>query len=940
MIEIKNLSKRYVGNDHDTLHEINLTFNDTGLYYLVGKSGAGKSTLLNIIGCMDEEYTGRVLIHGNNIRDLSEKEKATLRFEHIAFAFQSYRAQEEESVTSNLLKALDITTLSKEEKKERIQHRLKQVGLLEKEKALFKNLSGGEKKRISLVRALLSDADILLCDEPLSSLNKNLRRKITSILEEESKRRCVVIITHEKEDIHSLASVYEMHEGKVSLLQKGEIGSNTLELGYERKKYQGIPLIKNLFSTLIAKRSFLIITLIALMISLFSISFSFQLSTTISASLIDNLTKYMEDDCMVVECEDDDGLKRAELERLDYGALNYVAREFDEVIAPSTFYLDSFSSFLPQEEIKLSFQNSEMKIRKLNLDSFLHYSMVEEVDAPIYGEIVDSLDSVILGLDEDALTGLHLLLYGYAPSFIDESTLLRIQDGLSNHLSLQITSQNANWGYQQEHSLSIQGVAYTPTCKIIHPSSIFSNYFVSDIMHFKECEYDEDPKIEEPWTLHKIDGLRLYPNSNATFLFHFLQEEQMEDYTMKVLDSEPTFSHDDSSTHNHILIMKDPKNKVSLSAIASFCRDHQKSVQSLSYSSSVYTYTANGYISGFAKPFFFSKYKERLNEIIDGAYKTKENLGLFQGSLIPNVPSVIKADLASSIDNGHYLKFVTLDEKREKPKYGTLPDSFSQICISKGMAVELYGSVSMALNNDLNTLTLDEIQEAEDGYINHFSSGSVKICGIFDEEEYCIYQNSLFPLCYCFLHTKLDFSDIGIKQAIIKVNLSQHDTDFYLNNIRKYGDFKGSFPMLNMVTEIKNTLSNLSLLFLLFALISLLISVGLWILSLTLIIERERKNIAILLTLGYEKKEISYFYLCFSLFLGMIAFAFSLLLSLFAEKTLQDTLMDMMGQYHFSLLPFLISLSCVLILSFSIGFSLRLKLRDIRPKEAFEKDFL
>lgn len=146
--------------------------------------------------------------------------------------------------------------------------------------------------------------------------------------------------------------------------------------------------------------------------------------------------------------------------------------------------------------------------------------------------------------------------------------------------------------------------------------------------------------------------------------------------------------------------------------------------------------------------------------------------------------------------------------------------------------------------------------------------------------------------------------------------------------------------MLNMVKEIKNTLSNLSLLFLLFAVISLLISVGLWILSLTLIIERERKNIAILLTLGYEKKEISYFYLCFSLFLGMIAFAFSLLLSLFAEKTLQDTLMDMMGQYHFSLLPFLISLSCVLILSFSIGFSLRLKLRDIRPKEAFEKDFL
>ena len=158
---------------------------------------------------------------------MTEEEKADYRFQHVSFVFQDYCSLEEETVEENLMKSLDITNLSKEEKKRKLLSVLERVGLKEKKKMKFKDTSGGEKKRLSLARGLLRDSDILLVDEPVSSLDVTLRKEITSILEEESKKRLVFIITHELDSIPSSATVYELVDGVLCLRKKGEEENKT-----------------------------------------------------------------------------------------------------------------------------------------------------------------------------------------------------------------------------------------------------------------------------------------------------------------------------------------------------------------------------------------------------------------------------------------------------------------------------------------------------------------------------------------------------------------------------------------------------------------------------------------------------------------------------------------------------------------------------------------
>ena len=132
MIAIKNLVKRYKNSSESVLKGISLSFNDTGLYYLIGKSGAGKSTLLAILGGMDFDYSGEVFVDGKELKSFNEKEKADYRFESIGFVFQDFKADEDESVKANLLKALAITDLNEEEKLSRINEALKKIGLEER----------------------------------------------------------------------------------------------------------------------------------------------------------------------------------------------------------------------------------------------------------------------------------------------------------------------------------------------------------------------------------------------------------------------------------------------------------------------------------------------------------------------------------------------------------------------------------------------------------------------------------------------------------------------------------------------------------------------------------------------------------------------------------------------------------------------------------------
>lgn len=941
MIKISHLTKIYKNNNQKVLDDITISFPDSGLFYIVGKSGCGKSTLINIIGLIDEEFQGEVIVNNKSLKELTDEEKSDYRFTTSSFIFQSYQADDKETVKENLLKALAITSLSKKEKNDLIKEKLSEVNLLEKENELFKNLSGGEKKRISLVRGLLKESKILLVDEPLSSINSALRIQITKLLEKESKHKLVIIITHEKEEIPDSAFIYHLINGKLYLKHEGvNTIAKTSLAKYERKQFKGSSFIFQLISILKSKREFLTITIFALMIGLFAISFSFQLSFSISKAIESTLTNYMSDNSLVISSSDQNYSATSFLTPSHNIAESIKSTFPDEVIDTATFYTTSMNTYFNGNQKTTILNNKKyFEITDLSLDSFLNYRMLDEInDVNIYGKSTTSISEIILGIDETNLVNLYYILFNENITSINDSELEIIGSYLTSHtIQLRIQANKNDWGYQQDYSFKINGIIKDEYCYIANSSNTFSNYFVTDVMHFKEIIEEEDINSKTPWTLKYQEGIRLYSNKLESFLDKFLKHSSFNDYTLKLF-KDLNYIQDDLTTHNHIVILKDYLPKIKLSEINKFISANSYNLYSTNYSSPVYTYTANGYISGFAKPFFFSKYKEKLNKIQDDLYYSTENLGSFQSTLVEDIDGVIKADLVSAMNNNS-LSFSSLTKSSLKVDYGVAPSSVNEIGISSNLAKKLFSNISHALNQTINTLVLNDTVKTNGKYQNSFISGELTITGIYENENDCIYQDSLFPLFYLFSLGGLKDDEFRVQQVILEVDIKNKDLNNYIIEIKNYGDYTGSFPMYNMIQEIKNTLNTLSKLFLGFSILSILAASSLLFISLYLIIRKDKKEIGILLTLGYYKKEIQHFYFALSFTVSFIGYLMSLFISIVVQITLEKTLTSILNSYSFSILPFFISFISCFFLTILVNSIISKSLKNISPKQALEKKF-
>lgn len=939
MLEAEKLTKRYPGNNSDTLSEIDLSLPDCGLVFFIGKSGSGKTTLLQILGGMDEKFEGSLSFDRKDLKAFTPGEKEDYLFSKVSFVFQSFRSEESETVKENLGKVLSITTLSKDEKEEKIRSVLTQLGLRGKEKQVFKDLSGGEKKRVSLARALIKDSSILLADEPLASLNKDWRERITSILIKESEKKLVIVITHEVDEIPRKATIYELENGKLKKIQDGKKREAKVSPpSYTRASFKGIELIKALWATWKERKEFFLITLFALSIALFSISFSCQLSGGVSSSLKEAMTSYMDENAMVITPREEtwfhDGLESA-----DAAQIKYLERAYpDHILSASTFYKSSLNDcFKSDQSFQIQYGNKRVAEDRISLDHFLEFRMPQECsELTIYGQKEDlSEDDIILALPEEMIMSLFMLLFSEPVKYLTEENLEEIGSALNRaNVFLFMEIQKEEWRYHLTHAFPIRGIALSSKEFIVHTSENFNVHFAEDVLHFESVI--EEESLDVPWSLKYSSGFRVYQNQVSSFLRNFLQDERNNAYVLEVIRHPLYYESEEISTHNHIALYRDYLPKIHLSEIQNYYRNYPSLLSDLTYSSPVYTYTAGGYISGFMKPFFFSRRKEKLNTIEDESRYSNEDLGQFQGTFIEVDGDVIKADLSSAIDR-EGLKFKPLTSETEDPEYGRKPENDEEIAISSKMALKLFATISEALNSDLHTLTLDSVKKVDQGFQNDFTQSSLKITGIYQEEEYKIYQDALFPLCYAFSHTKLTPEETRITEVVLKADLESKTLQDYRFDIQEFGDYEIDFPMLLIVQNIEKTMRQISDLFLLFAFLSLLSSCFLMTLTLFLILQKDQKNIGILLSLGYRKKEIVTYYFIFSQTLAFISFLSAIFLSIGTEKILKDTLENMISAYSFSVLPFLIS--------FIIGFSiasvsvllLKKKLKNLSPLDAFLK---
>lgn len=208
MIEIKNLSKYYSANGITNLglRNINLKLNKNEIVAITGDSGSGKSTLLNIITKLDTFDEGEIYYKGNETSYFSILDMDDFRKNKVGMIFQNYNIIDSYTVLENVMIPLLLLGKPRKEAKERALELISKVGLSGKEKNRGTKLSGGEKQRCVIARALASDCEILACDEPTGNLDSKTGKEIIELLKEVSKDKLVLIVTHDYSLVESIVT--------------------------------------------------------------------------------------------------------------------------------------------------------------------------------------------------------------------------------------------------------------------------------------------------------------------------------------------------------------------------------------------------------------------------------------------------------------------------------------------------------------------------------------------------------------------------------------------------------------------------------------------------------------------------------------------------------------------------------------------------------------
>ena len=216
VLEFKNVTKSYQdGNKEiEALKETNFKIEEGKFIAIIGPSGSGKSTFLTLAGGLQTPSKGQIIINGKDYTNLSEKERAKLRFNDIGFVLQA----------SNLVpfltakQQLELVDRINKRKRQTLQDQkslFKELGIDHLENKLPKDLSGGERQRLAIARALYNNPAIILADEPTASLDSDRAFEVVDLLLKEckEKNKSIIMVTHDNRMIEKCDHVYRMKDG-------------------------------------------------------------------------------------------------------------------------------------------------------------------------------------------------------------------------------------------------------------------------------------------------------------------------------------------------------------------------------------------------------------------------------------------------------------------------------------------------------------------------------------------------------------------------------------------------------------------------------------------------------------------------------------------------------------------------------------------------------
>lgn len=227
LFDLKNVDKTYFGAENDTQVLFGITFSiDRGEFVsIMGPSGSGKSTLLHILGFLDNHTGGEYCFNGKSYSDYGEDEISRVRNKEMGFVFQQFNLLPRESIFDNVCLPLMYSSVPKTQWKKRVEEVVELVGLTHRLDYQAYKLSGGEKQRTAIARALINNPDVIFADEPTGNLDSKSGGVVMETLQKlhDDLGHTVILITHESSTAEHAERIIHIKDGKIESDSKVKI---------------------------------------------------------------------------------------------------------------------------------------------------------------------------------------------------------------------------------------------------------------------------------------------------------------------------------------------------------------------------------------------------------------------------------------------------------------------------------------------------------------------------------------------------------------------------------------------------------------------------------------------------------------------------------------------------------------------------------------------
>ncbi len=225
MIECINITKTYVNGEQQTnaLKGVSFSIQNGEFVAIMGPSGSGKSTLMHIIGALDTPSTGKYLLDGKDVSELSDEQLADIRKEKIGFVFQAFNLLPRATVIRNVALPLVYAGVPKEEREKKAREALTHAGMSEDRfNHLSNQLSGGQMQRVAIARALVNNPSLILADEPTGNLDTKTGEIVLATFQDLNRQgHTIILITHEPDVARHANRIIHIRDG--SILQDEKI---------------------------------------------------------------------------------------------------------------------------------------------------------------------------------------------------------------------------------------------------------------------------------------------------------------------------------------------------------------------------------------------------------------------------------------------------------------------------------------------------------------------------------------------------------------------------------------------------------------------------------------------------------------------------------------------------------------------------------------------